>query len=280
MANSIILKDKLAYFLITGASRGIGKTMAIETSRNFRAGSVVVLLARNQSGLEDTRDKILTANPSLKVIVRSLDLSKPSIEDCDSIAVDTLANSGPFELAMLVHNAGTLGDITKWSTDCESYDQFQQHFEMNVFGTAILNNRLLKALPTETKKLIVNITSKAAICPYQSYTFYCMSKAAREMYFRCLAVEFPDLLVLNYSPGPVETDMIADVQKKSVSMEMSRMVKEIREQGAMLTTDMTVGRFLEVIEAGNYRSGGHVDYYDDIDGCEATEDKIQTYNGQ
>lgn len=264
MANAIDLKGKLAYLLVSGASRGIGRTMAIETSRNLKSGSVVVLLARSLEGLEGTKSEILSINEGIKVIIKSLDLTKPSVEEFDEIITSSFDNTMNFDLAIVIHNVGTLGDITKWAKDIQSYDELEPYFSINVHAPTLLNNRLLKVIPSKTKKFIVNITSKAAICPFKSFTFYCMGKAAREMYFRMLAEEEKDILVLNYSPGPVESDMTVYAQKSSVSNETSEMFKNLRTTGTILTTEQTTKKFLEVVAKGNYKSGDHIDYYQEI----------------
>lgn len=264
MANALDLNNKLVYFMVTGASRGIGKAMAIETSKNFKSGSVVVLLARSLPGLEDTKTQILTQNPELNVIIKSIDLTKATVGEYDDIISTSIDSSVKFDLAMFIHNVGTLGDVSKWSVDIQDYLELEQYFSTNVFGPTILNNRLIRALPSDVKKFVVNITSKAGLSPFKSFTFYCMGKAAREMYFKCLAEEFPDLLVLNYSPGPVESEMTVYAQNSSVSGEIAGMFKTLREQKTILTTEMTTMKFLEVIRAGKYKSGDHVDYYDEI----------------
>jgi sepiapterin reductase len=262
MANSIDLNGKLAYLLITGASKSIGARLSIEISKKLRAGSVIVLLARNLNGLEDTRSQILQQNANLNVIIKSIDLTKPSVEECDEIAKETFDFSVKFDLAMIVHNVGTIGDTSKWSREIDSYSELESYFSVNVFAPSVLNNRLLKVIPKSLKIFIVNITSKAAIDPFKSFGFYCMGKAAREMFFRVLAEEERDILVLNYSPGPVETDMTVDIEKNSVSEETSTMFRNLREQKTILTTEQTTRRFLEIVAMGNYQSGEHVDFFD------------------
>jgi sepiapterin reductase len=128
--------------------------------------------------------------------------------------------SGEFELVMMIHNVGTLGDISKWAKDVSDYSELNSYFSTNVFTPMILNNFFLRAFP-DTKKFVVNITSKSAIAPFKSFAFYCAGKAAREMFFRVLAEESHDVLVLNYAPGPVETDMTVDAQANAVSEEIS-----------------------------------------------------------
>lgn len=264
MANAIDLKDKLTYLLVTGASKGIGRQMAIETSKNLQSGSRIVLLARSLEALKSTKAEILKINENLKVFIFPMDLTKLSIEEIDDVIKQTFEPSLNFELALIIHNVGTLGDITKWVKEIESYDELNSYFNVNVHTPTILNNRLLKVIPSSTKKLIVNVTSKASICAYKSFGFYCMGKAAREMYFKMLAEEEKDILVLNYSPGPVESDMTVYAQKSSVSDEISGMFKNFRDTGTILTAEQTTKKFLEVIAKGNYKSGGHVDFYDEI----------------
>lgn len=264
MANAIDLVDKLAYVVITGASRGIGRTMAIECSRNLKAGSVVVLLARNLEGLEGTKAEILKNNSDLVVIAKSMDLTKPSLDEMNEIILTSFDALLNFDLALIIHNVGTLGDIKKWAKNIADYNDLHSYFDVNVNTPTIFNNCLLQVIPSTTKKLIVNITSKAATHPFKSFGFYCMGKAAREMYFRVLAEEEKDILILNYSPGPVETDMTVYAQSDSVSNETSGMFKNLRDEGTILTAEQTTKRFLEVIAKGNYKSGDHVDYYDEI----------------
>jgi sepiapterin reductase len=263
MASAIDLRDKLVFLMVTGASKGIGAKMAIESSRNFRAGSVVLLLARSESGLEMTKQEVLKSNAGLKVITKSIDLTKPSPEVLKHLISDSYDARVAFDLVMVIHNVGTLGDVTKWASDIDDYNYLESYFSTNVFGPIILNNLLLKVVLPTTRKFIINITSKAAISPFKSFGFYCAGKSAREMFFRVLAQESSDVLVLNYSPGPVETDMTVDAQRNAVSVETSEMFKTARDTGTILTTDQTTKRFLEVVAKGNYNSGDHVDFYDE-----------------
>lgn len=252
------LRGKLAFLLVTGASKGIGAKMAVEVSRNFRSGSVVVLLARSAEGLEKTKKEVLEANDGVKVITRSMDLTKVNEEDLQGLVEES---RGEFELVMMIHNVGTLGDVSKWSKDINDYNYLESYFSTNVFTPMILNNFFLKAFPNP-QKFIVNITSKAAIAPFKSFGFYCAGKAAREMFFRVLAEESPDVLVLNYSPGPVETDMTVDAQANAVAAETSSMFKNLRDTKTILTTEQTTKKFLEIVAAGKFKSGDHVDFYD------------------
>lgn len=264
MSNAIDLNGKLTYLLVTGASKGIGATIALETSRNFRDGSVVVLVARSLDGLEATKTSIIAANPLLKVIVKAMDLTKPPVEHLQELMNESCGATVGFDLAICIHNVGTIGDVSKWARNIDDYGELESYFSTNIFAPVILNNLFLKSVAPTTKKVIINITSKAAIEPIESFAFYCAGKAARELFFRVLALESKDVLVLNYSPGPVETGMTVEAQANAVAATTSDMFKSLRDRGTILTTEQTTKRFLEVIAKGNYKSGDHVDFFDDI----------------
>lgn len=83
------------------------------------------------------------------------------------------------------------------------------------------------------------------------------------MYFRVLALEEDDLIVLNYSPGPVDTEMTVDIQANSADSEVRSMFKGLRDSNTILQPIQTTLKFIEVIESGAFKSGDHIDYYDE-----------------
>lgn len=261
MANAVQLNKKI-YFVVTGASRGIGQAMAIENSSKMLPGSVVVLLARNVADLESTKAQILIRNPELQVDTYSVDLTEPRIEEVNqSLQISFDKSSKNFDFAYIIHNVGTIGDITKKAKDLKNIDLWRKYYDLNVFSVATLNSVFMEMFK-ETKKVIVNITSKCGIVPFESFALYSSGKAAREMFFKVLALEEKNVLVLNYSPGPIDTAMTVDVQANSCSPDIQNMFKGLRQANTILTPLQTTKRFLEILENGNYISGDHVDFYD------------------
>lgn len=86
------------------------------------------------------------------------------------------------------------------------------------------------------------------------------------MYFRTLALEEaerdPTLTVLNYAPGPVQTEMTQEIEENAVASDVRTIFKGLREEKTMLQPIDTTIKFLKVIETGDYETGAHVDYYD------------------
>lgn len=86
------------------------------------------------------------------------------------------------------------------------------------------------------------------------------------MYFRTLALEEIEndaaLTVLNYAPGPVQTEMTNEIELNAVATDIRETFKGLRVDKTILQPIDTTIKFLNVIEMGNYESGAHVDYYD------------------
>lgn len=79
-------------------------------------------------------------------------------------------------------------------------------------GALSLTAGVLQAFPRRLglRRTVVNISSLCALKPFPSWVLYCTGKAARDMMFRVLAEEEPDVRVLNYAPGECPT--IADLK--------------------------------------------------------------------
>lgn len=266
MANQVDPTNKNTFLVVTGASRGIGKKVAIQTSQKLRDPSIVVLLARSITGLEETKAEILKVNPNLRVICESIDLTKPSAEKLHEILFNAMHSicDNKFDLAMIVHNVGTIGNVQQSAKQVDNYEVLQDYYSINVFAPIVLNTQFLKLIPSSYPRLIVNITSKAAILPMKSCSYYCAGKSAREMYFRVLSEEEKDnkVTVLNYSPGPIDTDMAVDMQANSCDGGMVEYFKNLRDTKTILTTEETTTKLLQILAAGKFSTGAHVDYYD------------------
>lgn len=235
MASQQLDFNKITFFILTGGSRGIGATIAIECSKRLKKGSRVLLTARSADGLEETKKQINVANPDIEVINCVIDLTSPSVDELKKLLTNALPSGGvaTYEQAVIVHNVGSTGDVTKRARECLNVSEWQENFNANVFSVILLNNVFLELFKA-TKKYVINITSKAGIEPFEGFAFYCPNKAAREMYFRVLAAEETEdksLSILNYAPGPVDTDMLQNAGKNSISVGLREFVKEGLKSG-------------------------------------------------
>ena len=111
---------------------------------------------------------------------------------------------------------------------------------------------------------IVNISSLAAVSAgFPGMGIYSAGKAAREMYHALLAKdeENPNFLkVLNYAPGPLETSMTEDI-KSSQGLYETDLQSSFRET-QMLDPEDSARKLIRLLDANDFESGSHVDYFD------------------
>ncbi|XP_047521713.1 sepiapterin reductase [Pieris napi] len=252
------------FCIVTGASQGIGKVIAIEFSKLFGPNSVLLLLARKTEELAQTAK--LCESDNVKVIYKSIDLSVATEQEMYDIISQALSGHKvtDFTANIIFHNVGSLGNMSIKTSCIENVNEMRSYYDLNVFKVISLNTQFLKLFEeVEDRIIIVNITSLCAVKPMSGMAFYCSGKAAREMYFRVLAEEKKDMIVLNYSPGPVETTMIDVVIDKTVNENLRDVFTTFKKQGTLLKAETTVRKCIKVLVAGKFKSGDHVDFFDD-----------------
>lgn len=253
------------FLVITGASRGIGRQIAITFSSLLEEGSHILLLARNLSGLQETAKNI-----SSKVTVHtvSMDLGEGTKTDYERTILECLkgTTTDAFDRVVVVHNVGTIGDVSKFLNEMVDVDEWKQFYSVNFILPAVLNAVIMNLFDhsTNTKKVVINITSLYGIQANAACGSYCSVKAAREMYFKVFALENPDVNVLSYSPGPVKTDMFHYVVEMIANPDTKNKLKHMHETNTVLTTEQTVNRLVEILKEHKYKAGDRVDYFDNI----------------
>lgn len=260
--------NRKTYCIITGASQGIGRQIAIDFAKNVGDGSLFLLLARNLEKLTETETLMKQANSSIEVMTHSMNLAEPV-----GVAMSKIINLSlmhfqstiqDFELALVVHNAGSLGDVTEPVTDMRNIDKINSYLVLNLYSVILLNAEFIRFFADQKKTEIafINITSLCAIKPFPSMGYYCIGKSSREMYFSVLAAENPNLTVLSYAPGPVLTEMADEIIENVQNDEIKNSFVDMKNNSKMLTTEQTVGKLVDVLRRRAFTSGGRVDYYD------------------
>ena len=198
MKNKKPLKDRLA--LVTGASRGIGRAVALALAQ---AGAHVVIVARTIGALEELDDEIRTGGG--KATLLQLDISKG--DKIDQIGPTLFQRWG--KLDIFVGNAGVLGPLSPLHHVTE--DAWNQVIDINLSA----NWRLIRTLDPLLKRSdagrAVFLTSGAATGKYAYWGPYGVSKAGLEALVKTYAHELEDTSVrVNLvNPGPVRTGMRA-----------------------------------------------------------------------
>ncbi|GII63110.1 short-chain dehydrogenase [Sphaerisporangium krabiense] len=180
--------------LVTGASRGLGLALARELSAR---GWQLIITARGAADLENAAlETGATAVPG--------DVTDPAHRD----ALARVANDfGGLDL--LVNNAGTLGAVPLPPLAAYPLDVLADAVRANVIAPLALIQATLRGL-RERGGAVVNITSDAAVEPYEGWGGYGLTKAALDQLSRVLAVEEPGVAVWSVDPGEMRTRMLAD----------------------------------------------------------------------
>jgi 3-oxoacyl-[acyl-carrier protein] reductase len=185
--------------LVTGASRGIGRAIAIELARQ---GATVVLAARDAARLDEAVTEIVAAGGQGAAL--SLDIAdRSSIEAAFAKLLETHGR-----LDHLVNNAGITRDNLVLRMKPEDW---QQVIDTNLGGAFYCIQAALKPMLKQRSGRIVNITSVVGLAGNAGQANYAASKAGLIGLTKSVAREVASrsITVNAVAPGFIETDMTA-----------------------------------------------------------------------
>jgi NAD(P)-dependent dehydrogenase (short-subunit alcohol dehydrogenase family) len=183
--------------VITGGAQGLGLSLATALADE---GWALVIDARRADRLDSAAAELATRTT---VTAIAGDVTDPEHRRALADAAHAL---GPVRL--LVNNASTLGASPLPSLTEITPETFVRTFEVNVVAPIALVQALGPQLAEGAT--VINITSDAAVEPYEGWGGYGSTKAALEHASRVLAVERSDLRVLIVDPGDMRTEMHQD----------------------------------------------------------------------
>ena len=189
--------------LITGASQGLGRELALAFATNGAAG--LSLAARHLAALRDVRDEVRQIAPAIKVLTIEADVSKA--KDIERLVATTLDAFGG-RLDVLVNNASTIGPSPMPFLLDYPLEDFQNVLNTNLIGPFLLIKNLLPAM-IENGGSIINVTSDAGANGYPGWGAYGISKFRLEGLSQTWASELEDTGVrVNWvDPGNMNTAM-------------------------------------------------------------------------
>jgi 3-oxoacyl-[acyl-carrier protein] reductase len=201
--------------LVTGASRGIGKAIALELARQ---GAKVVGTATTEAGAAAISDYLRAFGG------KGSTLNVTDAAACAGVIADVQASFG--SLSILVNNAGITSDQLAMRMKDEEWDSV---IATNLSAVGRLSRAVLRGMMKAKHGRIINITSVVASSGNPGQMNYAASKAGVEGMSRALAREIGsrNITVNCIAPGFIDTDMT-----KSLSA----------EQHAALLTQIPLGR--------------------------------------
>jgi NAD(P)-dependent dehydrogenase (short-subunit alcohol dehydrogenase family) len=183
--------------LITGASKGLGKAMALALSA---AGATVALVSRDAAKLGAVQSEIKTAGGAAEVFVA--DVSNEG--QVDQLEKEVSAKLG--KIHILINNAGI--NVRKTLTDF-TLDEWQSVINTNLTSVFLMSRRFVPHMKGTGYGRILCMTSIMSHVSLPQRAAYSASKAAVLGLIRALALELATegITVNGISPGPFATEM-------------------------------------------------------------------------
>jgi len=184
--------------IITGASRGIGRAIAVELSCSGMYDTII-LVARTEQGLVETKNMMVTDNVDVLIEVVDLENYSNIVRMVEGIkqrykSIDTLVNV-----------AGYANPKSLLEMDTES---LEKTFRVNVMSMFVLTREVVRVMKNTGGK-ILNIASTSGLSPRPGWSAYAASKAAVINFSSTLSSELEEYGIKVYclSPGRCATEL-------------------------------------------------------------------------
>ena len=240
-------------FIISGASQGIGRALAVELARR---GARLVLNARGAQGLETAAMAAAEAaaeaapdGPLLGEDAVAMVPGNAAHPDCAARLVETAMALNPDGLDGLVHAAGVLRPgPTLWELPPDHFDEV---VEASVTAAHRLLAAAMPVLLDQGHGLVVLFGSGSAEIVQPGIAAYCAAKAAEEHLVRQLAEEAPDVTSLVYRPGVVETRMQEQARQAEggAAHVLRPMFQSWKDRGQLLTPEASARALANIMES-------------------------------
>lgn len=200
--------------LITGATRGIGRQIAITLAKE---GYDIALNYRKENEELESVKKEIEEN---KVVCLAVKGDVSNFEECEEVVKQTIEKFGKIDV--LVNNAGITKDMLLMRMKKED---FEQVIDVNLIGTFNMTKNVIQSMLKARSGRIINISSVVGVSGNAGQTNYSASKAGIIGFTKSLAKEVASrgILVNAVAPGFIETSM-TEVLKDEVKEEIAKTI--------------------------------------------------------
>lgn len=241
----------MAYTLITGASKGIGKAIAQELAARKHD---LLLVARSAEMLEQV-SRELSEKYGVKTVFLAIDLSSPDAAE----KVYGWCTENSYTIDILVNNAGygLSGTFDKY-TSAENLNMLQ----LNIVVLVALTQLFLPQLLLQPQAYILNTASSAAYQAVPGLSLYAASKAFVLSFSRGLHQELrnKNVSVTCVSPGATDTDFVVRAQLGPKGLKAANQVNMTPEAVAKIAVKAMLRKKPEVITGTINKLGAFVSW--------------------
>ena len=203
------LDGKIA--LVTGASRSIGRTIALAFARE--GADVAVNYVQHADAAQGAVREIQALGR--RALAVKADTSRRA--EVQAMVEEVWTRLGPIDI--LVNNAGILKRVPFLDLDERDWDAI---IDVNLKGCYLVGQAVGARMKARGRGKIINVSSDAATVPAPRLSAYCVSKAGVAMLTRCMALELAEhgIRVNALAPGMTLTDINRDVLSDEAVLKM------------------------------------------------------------
>lgn len=222
--------------LITGASRGIGASIALEFAKN----NYNVVISYNSSKCEGEKVKeYIEKNYKVKCLMVKCDISSEiEVSHMVDLSLKEFGN-----IDVLINNASVSMDNDIMS---KSKDEFLRVVEVNLVGTFLVTRKVIKKCNVNT---IVNISSTDSTSTYSKLNIdYSCSKAGVNILSKTFSLCYPDIKICTIMPNWVNSETVLSMNSDYLEEEMKRIGQKKlidKEYVARKTYEVVVDKFIK-----------------------------------
>lgn len=222
--------------LITGASCGIGASIALEFAKN----NYNVVISYNSSKCEGEKVKeYIEKNYKVKCLMVKCDISSEiEVSHMVDLSLKEFGN-----IDVLINNASVSMDNDIMS---KSKDEFLRVVEVNLVGTFLVTREVIKKCNVNT---IVNISSTDSTSTYSKLNIdYSCSKAGVNILSKTFSLCYPDIKICTIMPNWVNSETVLSMNSDYLEEEMKRIGQKKlidKEYVARKTYEVVVDKFIK-----------------------------------
>ena len=222
--------------LITGASRGIGASIALEFAKN----NYNVVISYNSSKCEGEKVKeYIEKNYKVKCLMVKCDISSEiEVSHMVDLSLKEFGN-----IDVLINNASVSMDNDIMS---KSKDEFLRVVEVNLVGTFLVTREVIKKCNVNT---IVNISSTDSTSTYSNLNIdYSCSKSGVNILSKTFSLCYPDIKICTIMPNWVNSETVLSMNSDYLEEEMKRIGQKKlidKEYVARKTYEVVVDKFIK-----------------------------------
>lgn len=217
--------------LVTGASKGIGKAIALGFARE---NATVYLASRTESILKETTEEIKKISGNNKVSFITTDVKEA--KQIDELVMEIVDKSGSIDI--LINNAGgpKAGNFLAMAeTD------WYQAFEQNLLSVVRMSQKVIPLMIENGGGHIINVTSSSIKASIDNLVLSNVMRPGVHGLTKSLAREFADddILVNTVGPGKIETDRMLELNK-GIALKTGKSLEDVKKE---IVAEIPMGRY-------------------------------------